>query len=153
MRKSSSAICLVLFLAGCGNSVEKRAASGGLSGAGAGALIGGPVGAAIGGAAGATGGAITPMGVDAVAKRGLDALTGKKSQSARYNNTRIGSGEETVKHAQTVLQRKNLYDGPIDGHIGPKMRKALTDYQKQKNLTPNGRLNEATLKSLTSEQH
>lgn len=59
----SAAIALV-FLAACGGSTEKRAATGGLGGAAAGAVVGGPAGAVVGGAAGATGGAVLDEGVD-----------------------------------------------------------------------------------------
>lgn len=54
----------LLLLAACGNTTEKRAASGALSGAAAGAVVGGPVGAVVGGAAGAAGGTVLDEGVD-----------------------------------------------------------------------------------------
>jgi hypothetical protein len=47
-----------------GDTVEERAASGGLGGAAAGAVVGGPVGAVVGGAAGATGGTVLEKSVD-----------------------------------------------------------------------------------------
>ncbi|MCE3250774.1 MAG: hypothetical protein K0R41_4599 [Geminicoccaceae bacterium] len=54
----------LLVLTACGQSMEERAATGGLGGAAAGAVVGGPVGAVVGGAAGATGGAVLDEGVD-----------------------------------------------------------------------------------------
>lgn len=66
------ALGAALLLAGCGNTTEKRAATGGLGGAAAGALVGGPVGAVIGGAAGATGGAVLDEGVDEKAREAAD---------------------------------------------------------------------------------
>ena len=42
-----------LMLGACGDTVEERAATGGLGGAAGGAVVGGPAGAAVGGAAGA----------------------------------------------------------------------------------------------------
>ena len=51
-------------LSACGDTVEERAASGGLGGAAAGAVVGGPVGAVVGGAAGATGGTVLEKSVD-----------------------------------------------------------------------------------------
>ncbi|HEX6142711.1 MAG TPA: hypothetical protein VFZ01_08340 [Geminicoccaceae bacterium] len=51
-----------LVLAGCGDTTEQRAASGGLGGAAAGAVVGGPVGAVVGGAVGATGGTAMDKG-------------------------------------------------------------------------------------------
>jgi hypothetical protein len=63
-RRFGAAALALLFLAGCGETTEERAASGGLGGAAAGAVVGGPVGAVVGGAAGATGGAVLDEGVD-----------------------------------------------------------------------------------------
>ena len=60
---------LLLLTAACGDTTEKRAASGALGGAAAGAVVGGPVGAVVGGAAGAAGGSTLNEGVDAKAKR------------------------------------------------------------------------------------
>ncbi len=59
--KRAVALTLVIFaLAGCGESRQDRAVSGGLIGAGAGALIGGDLtGALVGGAIGAGGGYAT----------------------------------------------------------------------------------------------
>jgi uncharacterized membrane protein len=61
---ASAVVLGCLALAACGESVEKRAASGGMSGAAAGAVVGGPVGAVVGGVGGATTGAIIDEGVD-----------------------------------------------------------------------------------------
>ena len=58
------ATAALLFLSGCGETTEQRAATGGLGAAAAGAVVGGPAGAVIGGAAGATGGAVMDEGVD-----------------------------------------------------------------------------------------
>ena len=65
----SAAALLPLLAAACGDTTEKRAASGALGGAAAGAVVGGPVGAVVGGAAGAAGGTTLNEGVDAKAKR------------------------------------------------------------------------------------
>jgi hypothetical protein len=62
----------LLFVAGCGETTEERAASGGLGGAAAGAVVGGPVGAVVGGAAGATGGTVLEKSVDENAEKTPD---------------------------------------------------------------------------------
>ncbi|HET6468052.1 MAG TPA: YMGG-like glycine zipper-containing protein [Geminicoccaceae bacterium] len=54
----------LLLLGACGESVQQRAATGGLGGAAAGAMVGGPVGAVVGGGAGAATGAVLDEGVD-----------------------------------------------------------------------------------------
>jgi hypothetical protein len=58
------AVLGLLLLAGCGDTVEQRAATGGLGGVAAGAIVGGPVGAVVGGAVGAGTGAVLDEGVD-----------------------------------------------------------------------------------------
>ncbi|PWC31420.1 hypothetical protein [Azospirillum sp. TSO35-2] len=50
---------LTLLAAACGNTMEEKSATGGMSGVAAGALVGGPVGAVVGGVAGAGAGAAT----------------------------------------------------------------------------------------------
>ena len=54
----------LLALAACGDTMEQRAATGGLGGVAAGAVVGGPVGALAGGAVGATGGALLNEGLE-----------------------------------------------------------------------------------------
>lgn len=61
---SGTALAALLVLSACGDTVEERAATGGLGGAAAGAVVGGPAGAVVGGAAGAGTGAIIDEGVD-----------------------------------------------------------------------------------------
>jgi hypothetical protein len=58
----------MLLLTACGETVQQRAATGGLSGVAAGALVGGPVGAVVGGAAGAGTGAVMDEGLDQKAR-------------------------------------------------------------------------------------
>jgi hypothetical protein len=65
----------LLFVAGCGETTEERAATGGLGGAAAGAVVGGPVGAVVGGAAGATGGTVLDEGVDEKVDEATDEPT------------------------------------------------------------------------------
>jgi peptidoglycan hydrolase-like protein with peptidoglycan-binding domain len=141
MQNSFSAICLTVFLAGCGMDTTHRSATGGLGGVGVGALVGGPVGAAVGGVAGGVGGAMLPEG----------SKKTKTAKSPAYQTTRITTDTETIMHAQKTLQKINLYDGPIDGRNGAKTRSAVMAYQKQKGLRPTGNLNEVTLKSLIGQ--
>ena len=65
----------LLLLAGCGRTVEQRAATGGVSGVAVGALLGGPIGAVVGGAAGGLGGAALNQGVDQTAKQAINRTT------------------------------------------------------------------------------
>ena len=53
-----------------------------------------------------------------------------------------------VMRVQIALKNLGLYDGEIDGILGPKTREAITFFQKVKDLTPNGRMTTETLNAL-----
>jgi len=67
-----AAVSALLALSACGDTMEQRAATGGLGGVAAGAVVGGPVGALVGGAAGATGGALLNEGLEEKADEAVD---------------------------------------------------------------------------------
>lgn len=50
-----------------------------------------------------------------------------------------------VEDIQQELSADKVYDGPIDGLIGPKTRDAIMAYQKGKGLTPDGQPDRALL--------
>lgn len=54
----------------------------------------------------------------------------------------------TIRDAQQVLKDKGLYTGTVDGIYGPKTESAVRSFQKQENLTADGRLGPQTLSSL-----
>ncbi len=54
----------------------------------------------------------------------------------------------TVKAAQRMLRQQGYYSGALTGNMGPNTRTAIRKYQKGNNLTVNGQLDQATLKSL-----
>lgn len=60
----------------------------------------------------------------------------------------MAQGSSTVREAQQALKDKGFDPGPVDGLNGPRTRAAVRDYQKQQNLTVNGRLGNETLTSL-----
>ena len=55
---------------------------------------------------------------------------------------------DSVRDAQQALKDKGLYNGSVDGIYGPLTRKAVRSYQRQQNLTADGRLGPQTLSSL-----
>ena len=50
----------------------------------------------------------------------------------------------TSEQIQQALQNAGLYEGKIDGVIGPKSRKAIEDFQAQNNLTVDGKVGSRT---------
>jgi len=55
---------------------------------------------------------------------------------------------DEVRQAQQALKDKGLDPGPVDGVDGPRTRAAVREYQKQQNLTADGKLGPQTLDSL-----
>jgi hypothetical protein len=81
-------------------------------------------------------------------------LNGTASPPMAMHHTRTGhhramrGGHASVRQAQTALKDKGLYDGTVDGMMGPKTHAALKQYQSQNNLKQNAQLDRATMRSL-----
>ncbi len=60
----------------------------------------------------------------------------------------LAQSGDSVRDAQQVLKDKGFYSGSVDGIYGPLTRKAVRSYQKDQNLTADGRLGPQTLSSL-----
>jgi peptidoglycan hydrolase-like protein with peptidoglycan-binding domain len=67
---------------------------------------------------------------------------------AKKHHRRTSSGGETVRQAQQQLKAAGFDPGAVDGHMGPKTRAALRDYQGAHSLPKTGKLDRATQKSL-----
>lgn len=126
------AAALALTVAACGYTREDRvtggAATGAATGAAVGALAGPPgmlAGAAIGGVAGGvTGAATTPSEINLgrpVWSNPEVRVGGRSGSSAR--RTSVASAE--VRRTQEDLAARGLYNGPIDGIMGPQTRAAM----------------------------
>lgn len=55
----------------------------------------------------------------------------------------------TAKEIQQALKNAGLYDGKIDGTIGPKSKKAIEAFQKQNGLKVDGKVGSKTWKALS----
>jgi hypothetical protein len=170
--RSGVAVACLLLVAACGTTTQQRVATGGLTGGGIGALAGGPIGALIGGGVGAVAGWVTPKSADDMAlallrstrepsasavaagsgASGTRAATGAGGSvpPAPPEVTRLQISPETAKHIQTTLRNEGLYQGPIDGIIGPRTERALASYQEQHGLQKSSALDTQTLQMLTS---
>jgi peptidoglycan hydrolase-like protein with peptidoglycan-binding domain len=150
-----SLAALGLALAACGNTDEKRAASGGLAGAGTGLLVGGPVGAAVGAAAGGLGGAALDEGAEKKAERAVSDI--KNGDRASPDMT-AGSGASSpssakaktadVRRAQEALKERGLYTAEVDGRMGPKTKQALREFQRREGLPETATLDNRTMQRL-----
>jgi hypothetical protein len=171
-------VAVALLATACGTNQEQRSATGALTGAGIGALAGGPIGLVIGGLAGGAAGAATPVGADQVAFYGMDKLDnvaestpvmrdmtheGVSGSSTPGNMARTGAGgsdahaatlhvsQDTVKQMQSSLKAHGLYNGPIDGIVGPQTNQALAAYRQKQGLPQTAVLDSRTLQNLTSD--
>ncbi len=56
----------------------------------------------------------------------------------------------TNKNIQQALKNAGVYDGPIDGNIGPKSKKAIRDFQTQSGLSADGKVGPRTWRKLST---
>jgi peptidoglycan hydrolase-like protein with peptidoglycan-binding domain len=115
----------------------------------AGSLLAGPALAQSGG---------TPGGGDATKQPGMrqpasPATTGTPgaSDAARpgamkgEGKGQAGAGKEQVRAVQEALKDRGMYDGAVDGIMGPKTQAGLRAFQKKENLQETGRLDQQTM--------
>ena len=55
-----------------------------------------------------------------------------------------GFKEPGVKEIQQALKNANLYQGKIDGDLGPRTKKAIEDFQEKNNLRADGKVGPKT---------
>jgi peptidoglycan hydrolase-like protein with peptidoglycan-binding domain len=58
--------------------------------------------------------------------------------------TALAGSHKDAKTVQQSLKDKGLYNGPIDGRLGPQSRAGIREYQKSENLPVTGRLDAET---------
>jgi len=59
-------------------------------------------------------------------------------------------GKPTPKLIQQALKNAGLYDGKVDGNIGPKTKKAVEAFQSQNGLKADGKVGRKTWKALSA---
>ena len=67
---------------------------------------------------------------------------------AKVHHKQTSKGSNTIKQAQQQLKTAGFDPGPVDGHMGPSTRAALSSFQAAHNLPKTGKLDHATQKSL-----
>lgn len=70
------------------------------------------------------------------------------NNTAEQTLSKQGSRGEEVKLIQTKLKENGLYNGTIDGIFGIQTQKAVKEFQKKNNLTPDGIAGPQTLSKL-----
>lgn len=59
--------------------------------------------------------------------------------------------QSTIRNVQEQLQQQGYEVGQIDGVMGPNTRKALSQFQRDNNMPPSGRLDQPTMAALGVE--
>jgi murein L,D-transpeptidase YcbB/YkuD len=59
------------------------------------------------------------------------------------------NGKPTPKEIQQALKNAGIYDGKVDGNIGPKTKKAIEAFQSQNGLKADGKVGRKTWKALS----
>ena len=77
-----------------------------------------------------------------------DSLGGAQTKPLPSLSGRSGLFKTIVMHVQVALMGQGLFDGPIDGNVGPKTRAAIRQYQENQGLTVTGTITPETLDSL-----
>jgi hypothetical protein len=62
-----------------------------------------------------------------------------------YNNL---PPDQVIANVQTALQEQGLYQGEVDGLLGPQTRAAIADYQSANGLAETAAIDQPTLESL-----
>jgi peptidoglycan hydrolase-like protein with peptidoglycan-binding domain len=58
------------------------------------------------------------------------------------------TAKSTPENIQQALKNAGLYDGSIDGKIGPKTKRAIEEFQRQNDLQVDGKVGQKTWEKL-----
>lgn len=76
--------------------------------------------------------------------------TSASGQSTSAMTSPVNASEDQIKAAQQQLKTAGEYKGSVDGKMGPEMKQALEQFQKQHGLQATGALDQETLAALQS---
>ncbi len=75
-------------------------------------------------------------------------IPSEETSSLELTNPEMAD-KPTNKNIQQALKNAGVYDGSIDGNIGPKSKKAIRDFQTQNGLSADGKVGPRTWKKLS----
>jgi peptidoglycan hydrolase-like protein with peptidoglycan-binding domain len=76
--------------------------------------------------------------------------TSPQADSQMNRNARQNVSTSEVQQAQQQLKSQGLYNGSIDGVVGPETQTALSQFQRQQGLTVTAQLDQQTMDRLMS---
>jgi len=86
----------------------------------------------------------------AMAPRAAPAQASMQPPAGADNFWSRNISQEDVRQAQQQLKAQGLYNGPVDGLVGPNMQRALARYQQQNGVRQTGTLDEQTVARLNT---
>lgn len=78
----------------------------------------------------------------------VERVASKDQSMSDAHATHAMNGNAQVRAAQEALEEKGYDPGPIDGIWGPRTAAAVSEYQRQENMTVSGRLDVPTMTQL-----
>jgi len=66
----------------------------------------------------------------------------------QHGQTAVDLSKDDVRQAQLELRHLGLYNGSLDGVIGPQTKRALTQFQKDNRLDQTGTLDQLTMDTM-----
>lgn len=82
---------------------------------------------------------------DAIKEKAHRAKEKIKAKTERADDRMVMTD---TRAAQEALKNQGFDPGPVDGHMGPRTRAAISDYQRRENLPVTGMLDDATMAKL-----
>ncbi len=87
-----------------------------------------------------------PVVVEANTENGKSLPGNRESPAANPGVPALGNipDQPTIKDIQQALHHANLYEGKVDGVMGPHTKQAIRQFQAQNNLKPDGKVGPKT---------
>ena len=81
------------------------------------------------------------------------AQSAAMTQGTQAQTAPVKLSQRQVKQVQQQLKTAGLYNGAIDGKIGPKTKQAVSEFQQQNGLTQTGTVDRQTMAAMNNGQN
>ncbi len=134
---------LSISLIGCGKKKHEEAAMDGLNGVATENVVS---------VTDASGNPADANAVPVVVDNAPAAATAAPGEMAAVSNSAVATAGEkpTPKQIQQALKNAGLYNGKVDGTVGPKTKKAVEAFQSQNGLKADGKVGAKTWRALSA---
>ena len=92
----------------------------------------------------------TSNAVPVVVENASAIATNDTAEPAMASAPAEAAGKPTPKQIQQALKNAGLYDGKVDGNVGPRTKKAIEAFQSQNGLKADGKVGRKTWKALSA---